>query len=115
VYFWIGHPAAPYEWLFNFNALRNYYPGPRAFIIISARLGFVLAAITSLVILRHRLREFAPLLAVCGYFMLMHTITVPLARYSEPLYPILAVLIASAAGQLSAKLSAEKTSGQEQA
>jgi hypothetical protein len=47
--------------------------------------------------------------------MLMHTITVPLARYSEPLYPILAVLIASAAGQLSAKLSAEKTSVQEQA
>jgi len=116
VYFWIGHPASPHEWPFDFHALRTYwsYP-PRAFIIFSTRLGLALAAVASLVLLRHRLREFAPLLAVCGYFMLLHTVTVPFARYSEPLYPILAVLIASAAGQVLAKLSAEKPSDQEQA
>jgi hypothetical protein len=103
VYFWIGHPAAAYEWPFDYNALRTYYSPTHTVMIVAVRLGLVLLALASLIVLRHRLRELAPLLAICGYFMLLHTVTFPLARYSEPLYPILAVLIGTAAGQLLAR------------
>jgi hypothetical protein len=52
-----------------------------------------------LLVLRRRLGRFVVLLAVCGYFMLFHAILVPEARYSEPLHPILAVIIAAAIGE----------------
>lgn len=101
IYFWIGHPAADWEWPFNYDALRAYYSPVHAVMTIATRLALILCAVTSLVVLRYRIREFAPLLAVCGYFLLLHTVTFPNARYGEPLYPILAVLVATAAGQLS--------------
>lgn len=101
LYFWIGHPAAAYEWPFDYDALRTYYSPLQTVIIVSVRLGVVIFAIISLVALRYRVRELAPLLTVCGYFMLLHTVTLPMARFSEPLHPIIAVLIGTAVGQLS--------------
>lgn len=101
LYFWIGHPAAAYEWPFDYVALRTYYSPLQTVMIVSVRLGVVMFAIISLVALRHRLHELAPLLAVCGYFMLLHTVTLPMARFSEPLHPIIAILIGTAVAQLS--------------
>ncbi|MEG4228113.1 hypothetical protein QUA35_18155 [Microcoleus sp. N9_B2] len=45
-----------------------------------------------------------PLLAVCGYFTLIHALTFTEVRHSEPLQPILAIVIATAAGELQRRL-----------
>ncbi|MBD0393961.1 MAG: hypothetical protein ICV52_08895 [Microcoleus sp. C1-bin4] len=45
-----------------------------------------------------------PLLLVCGYFTLIHSLTYAEVRHSEPLHPILAVVIATAAGELQRRL-----------
>jgi hypothetical protein len=57
-----------------------------------------------MIVLRHRWREFLPLLLVCAYFTLIHSLTFTEVRHSEPLHPILAVVIATAAGELQRRL-----------
>ena len=100
VFFWIGHPAADYEWPFNFGALRDYFStGWKIAGVVATRLILFPVALAGLIVLRRRLRPLAPLLAVCGYFMLVHAVLSPLARYSDPLYPLLAVIIAAAVGE----------------
>jgi 4-amino-4-deoxy-L-arabinose transferase-like glycosyltransferase len=98
-FFWLGHPAAHYDWPFNF-ALLSYFSAKDIAGLFGARLLFLAAALTALLILRRSLRAFIPLLSICGYFMCTYAILVPVARYSEPLYPILAVIIATAASQI---------------
>ncbi len=53
-----------------------------------------------------------PLLAVCGYFTLIHVLTFAEVRHSEPLHPILAVVIATAAGELQRRLKSSVISHQ---
>jgi 4-amino-4-deoxy-L-arabinose transferase-like glycosyltransferase len=100
-YFWIGNPVNDwpgYNTIFSINAMRPYYSTPRIFGVFFARL-LPFVALISLIILRHRLKTFLPLIAVCGYYMLLHAISYTEVRYSEPLYPILAVFIASSLGE----------------
>jgi hypothetical protein len=99
-FFWIGHPAANYDWPFDFSILRAYFPAWEIAGLFGGRLLMLMMTLTGLVILRSRLREFVPLLAICGYLMVFYAILVPVARYSEPLYPILAVIIAAAADEI---------------
>jgi 4-amino-4-deoxy-L-arabinose transferase-like glycosyltransferase len=99
-FFWVGHPAAVYDWPFDARGLRRTFGALEIAGLFGARLLFVLAALASLWVLRRRLREFAVLLFFCAYLMGVHAVLVPVARYSEPLYPALAVLIAAAAGDL---------------
>jgi 4-amino-4-deoxy-L-arabinose transferase-like glycosyltransferase len=99
-FFWIGHPASNYDWPFNFDVLRIYFSAGEIASIFGSRLLLVLAALSGLVVLRHRLRAFLPLLTVCGYFMLVYAILNPVARYSEPLYPILVIFVAAATSRL---------------
>ncbi len=58
-----------------------------------------LIALAALVFLdvRRRLRPLVPLVAVCAYFTLVHMITWAEMRYSEPLHPLLAIILATAA------------------
>ncbi len=100
-FLWIGHPAIdwPNYAVFNVNALRPSTSMPGIVGIFIARL-LPLVALAGLVvihILHNRINNFAPLLVICGYFMAVYTITHPEVRYSEPLYPILATIIAAAA------------------
>ena len=101
-FFWIGHPAAEYDW--PFNAWATAWQRLKYF---GARLLTVCLALLGLFILRRRLRTFALLLLICGYFMAVHAVLVPVARYSEPLYPILAVFIAAAAGEVARRRTGE--------
>jgi 4-amino-4-deoxy-L-arabinose transferase-like glycosyltransferase len=98
-YFWIGHPAADYDWPFSFDVLRTYFSAREIAGLFGGRLLLLLFALTGLIVLRRSLRPFVPLLTVCGYLMTTHAILIPIARYSEPLYPVLAAIIATAASE----------------
>ncbi|MEG4999377.1 hypothetical protein [Microcoleus sp. B4-D4] len=77
---------------------------PQRIIGILASRNLPVFAILGMIVLRHRWREFLPILAVCGYFTLIHALTFAEVRHSEPLHPILAVVIATAAGELQRRL-----------
>jgi hypothetical protein len=95
-FFWLGHPALRVEWPFDFALARTYYPAWQIAGLLWARPALLIATFASLFVLRHRLEEFAPLLLVCGAFTLTYAILLPLARHSQPLYPMLAVMIVAA-------------------
>jgi hypothetical protein len=98
--FWIGHPA--FDWpdygVFNIEAMRPYFSVPAIAGIFAARL-LPLVAVIGLVILHEvhgRVSYLVPLLVICGYLMLIHALTHPQLLYSEPLHPILVIIIVSA-------------------
>jgi hypothetical protein len=99
IFLWIGHPANRWEWPFDLASMRKYYATWEIAAVLASR-ALPLAAAIALIPLRHRLRGVAPLLLVCGYFMLVHAILVSEGRYSEPLYPLLAIIVAAAIGTL---------------
>ncbi|MEG3924812.1 glycosyltransferase family 39 protein [Microcoleus sp. D3_18a_C4] len=105
VFFWLGNPISdwPYQDLFNVKAMRLFFSPPRIVGILAARNLPVFAAL-GMIVVRHRWREFLPLLAVCAYFTVIHALTFTEVRHSEPLHPILAVVIATAAGELQRRL-----------
>jgi hypothetical protein len=89
--------------MFNREAMRPFFWPQRIVGILGSRILPVLAAL-GMIVLRHRWREFLPLLLVYGYFTLIHSLTYAKVRYSEPLQQILAVVIATAAGELQRRL-----------
>jgi hypothetical protein len=97
VFFWIGSPAIdwPSYATFGFDAMRPYYSRPHIIAVFLSRL-LPFVALIGLILLRGRLKEFLPLLAFCGYLMVFHALTQSEVRYSEPLHPILAMIIAAA-------------------
>jgi hypothetical protein len=105
VFFWLGNPISdwPYHAMFNVEAMRPFFSPQRIVGILWSRNLPVFAAL-GLIVLRHRWREFLPLLLVCAYFTLIHSLTFTEVRHSEPLHPILAVVIATAAGELQRRL-----------
>ena len=105
VFFWFGNPLSdwPYHAIFNVEAMRPFFSPQRIVGIFASRL-LPVFAVLGMIVLRHRWRDFLPLLLVCGYFTLIHALTYAEVRYSEPLHPILAVVIATAAGELQRRL-----------
>ncbi|MCC3464802.1 MAG: glycosyltransferase family 39 protein [Microcoleus sp. PH2017_06_SFM_O_A] len=105
VYLWLGNPISdwPHHAMFNVQAMRKFFSPQRIVGILASRILPVFAAL-GMIVLRHRWREFLPLLAVCGYFTLIHALTYAEVRHSEPLHPILAIVIAAAAGQIQRRL-----------
>jgi 4-amino-4-deoxy-L-arabinose transferase-like glycosyltransferase len=108
-YFWIGHPAAYYDWPHDIP-LRPYFTVNQIAVHFGVRLLLLTSTITGLIILRHRLRDFVTVLAIIGYFMLVYAILNPVARYSTPLYPILAVIIATATSEVLRRLTTQSDS-----
>lgn len=105
VFLWLGNPISdwPYHAMFNVEAMRPFFSPQRIVGILASRILPVFAAL-GMIVLRHRWREFLPLLLVCAYFTVIHALTYAEVRYSEPLHPILAVVIATAAGELQRRL-----------
>jgi hypothetical protein len=105
VFFWFGNPISDWHYhaIFNVKAMRLFFSPQRIVAILWSRNLPVFAAL-GMIVLRHRWREFLPLLLVCAYFTLIHSLTFTEVRHSEPLHPILAVVIATAAGQLQRRL-----------
>ncbi|MEG4323386.1 MULTISPECIES: glycosyltransferase family 39 protein [unclassified Microcoleus] len=105
VFFWLGNPVSdwPDHAMFNVGVMRRFFSLQQIVCILAVRILPIIAAL-SMIVLRERWREFLPLLAVCGYFTLIHALTYAEVRYSEPLHPILAIVIATAAGKLQRRL-----------
>jgi hypothetical protein len=105
VFFWLGNPISdwPYHAMFNGEAMRPFFSPQRIVGILWSRILPVFAAL-GMIVLRHRWREFLLLLLVCGYFTLIHSLTYAKVRYSELLQQILAIVIATAAGELQRRL-----------
>jgi hypothetical protein len=89
--------------MFDVEKMRLFFSPQRIVSIFASRL-LPVFGVLGMIVLRHRWRDFLPLLAVCGYFTLMHALTFAEVRYSEPLHPILAVIIATALGEIQRRL-----------
>ncbi len=100
-FFWIGHPAAdwPNQAFFSIEDMRHDYSWRRVIGAFITRL-LPLAALLSLFALRHRLRDFALLFAICGYLLFVHMVAYPEMRYSEPLHPLLCIMITAAVSEM---------------
>jgi hypothetical protein len=105
VFFGLGNPISDWHYhaMFNVEAMRSFFSPQGIVGILWSRILPVFGAL-GMIVLRHRWREFLPLLLVCGYFTLIHALTYAEVRYSEPLHQIFAVAIATAAGELQRRL-----------
>jgi 4-amino-4-deoxy-L-arabinose transferase-like glycosyltransferase len=109
-YFWFGNPAA--EWanvgFHDWQVLRQWYPYSwlRLLNMVATR-QLPLVALVALVFLavRGRLRPLVPFLLIFAYFLLMHMITWSELRYSQPLHPLLAIIVVMAGMEGLAALS----------
>ena len=101
VFFWLGNPISDWHYhaMFHLEAMRLFFSPQRIVGILWSRILPVFAAL-GMIVLRPRWLEFLPLLLVCGYFTWIHSLTYAEVRHSEPLHQILAVVIATAAGEL---------------
>jgi 4-amino-4-deoxy-L-arabinose transferase-like glycosyltransferase len=100
VYLWLGNPVVewPYGALYNWAVMRQWYPysAPKLINMFVAR-QLPIVALAALVFLsvRRRIRPLMPLVAVCAYFTLVYMLTWAEMRYSEPLHPVLAIILAA--------------------
>jgi hypothetical protein len=97
---WRGNPVVewPYGALYNWAVMRQWYPysAPKLINMFVAR-QLPIVALAALVFLsvRRRIRPLMPLVAVCAYFTLVYMLTWAEMRYSEPLHPVLAIILAA--------------------
>jgi hypothetical protein len=100
-YLWFGNPAAEWAYLhlFDWQTLRQWYPysSLQLFNMLSARQLPLLAGVAlGFLAIRGRLRPLVPFIVLFAYFMLIHMLTWSETRYSEPLHPLLAIILALA-------------------
>ena len=96
--YWLGDPSA--DWgnrhIFSYTGLRQVgFTSYGAVQIIFARF-LPIVALIALFILRSEGSKILPLLVMMGYFTLLHAMTHAEARLSEPLQPMLLILIGGA-------------------
>jgi 4-amino-4-deoxy-L-arabinose transferase-like glycosyltransferase len=98
-HFWVGWG---YWEMYDWHMRRSWfsYPPLKLLGILVAR-QLPIVALVALVFLavRGRLRLLLPFIAICAYFTLVHMITWAEVRYSEPLHPLLAIIVVTAARQ----------------
>jgi 4-amino-4-deoxy-L-arabinose transferase-like glycosyltransferase len=98
-YFWVGWG---YWEMYDWHMRRSWfsYPPPKLLRILVARqLPIVALAALVFLVVRGRIRPLVPFVAVCAYFTLVHMITWAEMRYSEPLHPVLAIIVVTAASE----------------
>jgi hypothetical protein len=98
-YLWVGWG---YWEMYDWHMRRSWfsYPPLKVLRILVAR-QLPMVALVSLVFLavRGRIRPLVPFIAVGAYFTLVHMITWAEMRYSEPLHPLLAIIVVTAASE----------------
>jgi 4-amino-4-deoxy-L-arabinose transferase-like glycosyltransferase len=101
VYLWLGNPVVewPYDALYNWAMMRQWYPyswQKLLNMLVARQLPIIALVALAFLAVLHRIRPLVPLLAVCAYFTLVYMITWAEMRYSEPLHPLLAIILVSA-------------------
>lgn len=97
-YFWVGNPLSEFSYLqmMDREQVRQLPLYDWIGKMIARNLPFVGLIACLVLLVRGRLMKFAVPLAVIAYFWAVHTVTATEIRFSEPLHPLLAVLIAGA-------------------
>jgi 4-amino-4-deoxy-L-arabinose transferase-like glycosyltransferase len=97
VTYWIGDPNADWadRYLFDYRALREWGFSRSTTAQYMLWRAFPLVAFAALLWLRPYWRRLLPLLAILAYCTLLHAITHAEARLSEPLHPLLLVILAA--------------------
>jgi hypothetical protein len=101
VYLWLGNPVVewPYGALYNWAVMRQWYPYSSQKLLnmlVARQLPIIALAALVFLAARHRIRPLVPLVVVCAYFTLVYMLTWAEMRYSEPLHPLLAVILVTA-------------------
>jgi 4-amino-4-deoxy-L-arabinose transferase-like glycosyltransferase len=108
--FWIGDPNADWEntYVFNYGALvaAGVRPDVAALIWLSRMLPIV--ALAGFVVLRRQWDRLRPQAAVIVYFTLLHAATHAEVRLSEPLLPLLLVVVAAAVVYVTQRFQASR-------
>jgi len=98
-YFWVGWG---YWEMYDWHMRRSWfsYPPLKVLRILVAR-QLPLVALAALVFLavRGRIRPLVPFIVIGAYFTFVHSITWAEMRYSEPLHPLLAIIVVTAASE----------------
>jgi predicted membrane-bound mannosyltransferase len=87
-----------YDWHMR-RSWFSYPPLKVLRILVARQLPMVALAALMFLAIRGRLRPLLPFVAVCAYFTLVHMISWAELRYSEPLHPLLAVIVVTAASE----------------
>ena len=96
-YLWVGWG---YWEMYDWQMRRSWfsYPPLKVFRILVARqLPMVALAALVFLAMRGRIRPLLPFIAIGAYFTLIHSISWAEMRYSEPLHPVLAIIVVTAA------------------
>jgi 4-amino-4-deoxy-L-arabinose transferase-like glycosyltransferase len=96
---WVGWG---YWEMYDWHMRRSWlsYPPPKVLRILVARqLPVVALAALGFLAIRGRIRPLVPFIAIGAYFTLVHSITWAEMRYSEPLHPVLAIIVVTAASE----------------
>ncbi len=97
-YLWLGNPAAEWTYgdLYDWQAMRRWYPYPTLKLLnmwVARQLPIIALVALAFLAVRRRVRPLVPLIAMCAYFTLVYMITWAEMRYSEPLHPLLAIIL----------------------
>jgi hypothetical protein len=111
--YWVGDHNADWgdTYAFNYRVLRRAGVGRFETVAVLAARLLILPALLAAWVLRRRWRALLPVYAVLVYCTLLHAATHAEARLSEPLLPLLGVLIAGAAGAWLSAWGAPAASG----
>jgi 4-amino-4-deoxy-L-arabinose transferase-like glycosyltransferase len=109
-YVWLGNPTVEWAYrdLYDWTTMRQWYPYPRLQLlnmVVARQLPIVALAALVFLAVRRRLRPLVPFVMVCAYFTLVHMSTWAELRYSEPLRPLLAIILATAGGVVRVSLT----------
>ncbi len=101
VYLWLGNPVVewPYSALYNWAVMRQWYPYSSQKLLnmfVARQLPIIALAALAFLAVRGRLQPLVPLVVVCAYFMLAYMVAWAEMRYSEPLHPLLAIILVAA-------------------
>jgi hypothetical protein len=77
----------------------SYPPLKVCRILVARQLPLVALAALVFLAVRGRIRPLLPFIAIGAYFTLVHSITWAEMRYSEPLHPVLAIIVVTAASE----------------
>jgi 4-amino-4-deoxy-L-arabinose transferase-like glycosyltransferase len=101
MYLWLGNPVVewPYGALYNWAVMRQWYPYSAQKLLnifVARQLPIVALAALVFLAVRRRIQPLVPLVAVCAYFTLAYMVAWAEMRYSEPLHPLLAIILVTA-------------------
>jgi 4-amino-4-deoxy-L-arabinose transferase-like glycosyltransferase len=98
-YLWVGWG---YWEMYDWHMRRSWFshaPLKVLSILVARQLPMVALAALVFLTVRGRLRPLVPFIAIGAYFTLVHSITWAEMRYSEPLHPVLAIIVVTAASE----------------